>query len=144
MRSCVRIEQAARENRGSLPLSLSFCGRLFSGRELEWMQEMARDYAALGVTEIARTVCELLEWKRANGGLKNHECRQLLERMQAEGVLALPALRKLGGRGPRRANVSRQCFEPAPIECAPSGCEPLELALVEGKADSRLWREHME
>jgi hypothetical protein len=64
--------------------------------------------------------------------------------MQAEGVLALPALRKVGGRGPRRADVSRQCFDPAPIECAPSGCEPLELALVEGKADSRLWREHME
>jgi hypothetical protein len=127
-----------------MPESLTFCGRTFHRHELELMRQMAAEFSALGVTEIARTVCELLEWKRANGGLKNHECRQLLERMQAEGVLALPALRKLGGRGSRRADVSRQCFEPAPIECAPSGCEPLELALVEGKADSRLWREHME
>ncbi len=127
-----------------MPESLTFCGRTFHRHELELMRQMAAEFSALGVTEIARTVCELLEWKRANGGLKNHECRQLLERMQAEGVLALPALRKLGGRGSRRADVSRQCCEPAPIECAPSGCEPLELALVEGKADSRLWREHME
>jgi len=127
-----------------MPESLTFCGRTFHRHELELMRQMAAEFSALGVTEIARTVCELLEWKRANGGLKNHECRQLLERMQAEGALALPALRKLGGRGPRRADVSRQCFEPAPIECAPSGCEPLELALVEGKTDSRLWREHME
>ena len=49
------------------------------------MRGIAQDYAGLGVTEIARTVCELLDWKRPNGGLKNHECRQLLERLQAEG-----------------------------------------------------------
>src|SRR2546427_2669270 len=56
------------------------------------------EFSGLGVTEISRTVCELLEWKRPNGKLKNHECRQLLERLQAEGVLTLPALRNLGGR----------------------------------------------
>src|SRR5450759_2336525 len=99
-----------------MPESLTFCGRTFHRPELELMRQMAAEFSALGVTEIARTVCELLEWKRANGGLKNHECRQLLERMQAEGVLALPALRKLGGRGSRRADISRQCFEPAPID----------------------------
>jgi hypothetical protein len=38
------------ENLGNLPLSLSFCGRLFSKPELELMREMARDYARLGVT----------------------------------------------------------------------------------------------
>ena len=70
---------------------------------------MAREFSALGVTEIARTVCELLEWTRPSGGLKNHECRQLLERLQAEGFLQLPELRKLGGRGPRRADVSAAC-----------------------------------
>ncbi len=49
---------------------------------MESMREMARDYAGLGVTEIARTVCELLDWKRANGRLKDQECRQLLERLR--------------------------------------------------------------
>ena len=63
------------------------------------MRVVAHDYSGLGVTEIARTVCELLEWKRPNGKLKNHECRQLLERLQAEGVVTLPALRKRKGRG---------------------------------------------
>src|SRR5260370_15045213 len=31
-----------------------------------------------------------------------------------------------------------------PVECAVRECEPLELALVEGEAESRLWREHVE
>ena len=127
-----------------MPESLTFCGRTFRTSELELMRQTAREFAALGVTEIARTVCELLEWNRPSGGLKNHECRQLLERLQAEGFLRLPDLRKLGGRGPRRANVSGDCCEPATVECTASECEPLELALVEGPAESRQWRVHME
>lgn len=124
--------------------TLRFCGRTFYADELELMRQIAREFSALGVTEIARTVCELLAWKRPGGGLKNHECRQLLEQLEAAGFLALPELRKLGGRGPRRADISGPCCEPAPVECAARECEPLELALVEGRAESRRWRELME
>ena len=123
---------------------VTFCGRTFTAQEVELMRGMAHDYAGLGVTEIARTVCELLEWKRPNGGLKNHECRQLLERLAAGGMLQLPALRKLGGTGPRRVDVSGPGGEPERVECAASACEPLELALVSGQRESRLWREQME
>jgi Domain of unknown function (DUF4338) len=123
---------------------VTFCGRTFRVREVELMREIAQDYAGLGVTEIALTVCELLDWKRPNGGLKNHECRQLLERLQAEGRLKLPAVRKTRGRGPRRVDVSQLCWEPEPVECTAKECEPLELALVEGAAESRRWREHVE
>jgi Domain of unknown function (DUF4338) len=127
-----------------MPESLTFCGRTFRVGEVELMRQIALEFSALGVTEIARTVCELLEWKRPGGGLKNHECRQLLERLQVEGLLKLPDLRKLGGRGPRRADISRPCFEPAAVACAASECEPLELALVESKAESARWREQVE
>lgn len=134
-----------------MPESLTFCGRTFGPGELELMRQTARDFSALGVTEIARTVCELLEWTRPSGGLKNHECRQLLERLQAEGFLKLPELRHLGGRGPRRADVrgadpfriSGTGPEPAPVACA-SECEPLELVLVDGTTESRRWREQIE
>lgn len=127
-----------------MPESLTFCGRTFRAGELELMRQTAGEFSALGVTEIARTICELLEWTRPNGGLKNHECRQLLERLQAEGFLKLPEVRKLGGRGPRRADVSASRIEPAPVACAVGECEPLELVLVEGPAESRQWREQVE
>src|SRR5437879_8811955 len=97
------------------PKVVSFCGRTFSASRLELMRQTVAEFPALGVTEISRTVCELLGWKRPNGRLKNHECRQLLERLQAEGVLTLPALRNLGGRGPRRVDIRQPCFEPQPF-----------------------------
>jgi hypothetical protein len=60
-----------------------------------------------------------------------------LERLQAEGFLQLPDLRKLGGRGVRRIDVSTVCCEPVPVACAARECEPLELVLVEGQKESR-------
>ena len=124
--------------------ALTFCGRTFGATELALMRQIAAEFSALGVTEIARTVCELLDWKRPSGALKNHECRLLLERLSAEGYLQLPPLRKLGGRGPRRADGSGSLAVPLPVECTASECEPLELALVEGRAESRRWREWLE
>ena len=91
---------------GPMPKSVTFCGRTFGAGELELMRQTIREFSALGVTEIVRTLCELLEWKRSDGRLKNHECQQLLEQLAAEGFLRLPALQKLGGRGPRRADIA--------------------------------------
>jgi hypothetical protein len=59
-----------------MPQSLTFCGRTFSPSELDLMRQIARQFSGLGVTEIARTVCELLAWTRPNGGLKNHESQR--------------------------------------------------------------------
>jgi len=123
---------------------VTFCGRTFRGDQLALMRQVAAECSALGVTEIARTLCELLDWKRPNGKLKNHECRQLLERLAEEKFLALPELRPLGGSGSRRPQVSRADSEPAVLECTAGECEPLELVLVEGEAESRRWRESLE
>jgi hypothetical protein len=56
-----------------MPECLTFCGRTFRSRELVLMRQTAQEFSGLGVTEIARTICKLLEWTRRNGGLKNHE-----------------------------------------------------------------------
>ena len=128
----------------AMPESLTFCGRTFGAAELTLMRQIAREFSALGVTEIARTVCELLEWRRPSGRLKNHECRQMLERLQAQAFLKLPALRKLGGRGPRRPELSGPCAEFTAVAGTVSEYTPLELDLVEGEAESRRWREKVE
>jgi hypothetical protein len=66
-----RLKQETERLRRELEAALRATKRLV-------MRQMAREFSTLGVTEIARTVCELLNWTRPNGGLKNHECRQLL------------------------------------------------------------------
>ena len=115
---------------------VTFSGRTFTTPEIALMQEIAHDYAGLGVTEIARTVCELLDWKRPSGGLKNHECRLLLEELQSAGVLRLPVVRALGGRGLRKVKVTTAEAPPDLILGSAGAFSPLQLHLVEGEADS--------
>ena len=108
------------------------------------MREMARDYAGLGVTEIARTVCELLDWKRANGRLKDQECRQLLERLRDQGWLTLPPVRNSGPRGPRQIPLSEASAPQLNQEGSAGEFEPLELRVVQSRSESRLWMELIE
>ena len=110
------------------------------------MRGIASEFAGLGVTEISRTVCELLEWKRPNGGLKNLECRQLLERLCARGLLSLPELRITKPRGPQVVRQTTRS-DPQPEMGGSAGpYEPLRLQLLagEGGGDSALFREYLE
>jgi hypothetical protein len=132
------------EPRGRALLSVRFGGRLFTEQELKLMREMARDYAGLGVTEIARTVCELLDWKRANGRLKDQDCRKLLERLRDQGWLTLPPVRNSGPKGPRRIPLSEASIPQATLEGSAGEFAPLELRVVESRSESRLWTELIE
>lgn len=122
----------------------TFSGRTFSVEELQLIQQISQDFASLGRTEISRTVCELLDWRRPNGGLKNHEARLLLEHLEGLGWVRLPAVRRLGGRGPRRVKwTSRSDWQQKQIGSA-GEFEPLELQVVQRGSDSQLWREWLE
>src|SRR5437016_4105539 len=123
------------------PEPITYSGRSFSCEELSLIQQATRDCAGLGVTEIARTICEWLDWKRPNGQLKNHECRLLLERLQRERFLMLPPLRPSGRRGPRQ--VSTDVDTPPVIQATIAQLQPLLLTLVDA-SDSRLWRQFIE
>jgi hypothetical protein len=132
------------ENPGKVSVSLRFCGRIFSGQELELMREIARDYAGLAMTEMARTVCELLEWKRANGRLKDQECRQLLEHLRDQAWLRLPPVQNSGPRGPRRIQLTEVSAPQAQVEGSAGEFEPLQMQLVESRQESQLWTELIE
>ena len=122
---------------------VTFCGRTFSPADLGLMRQVVADCSGLAVTEIARTICELLPWTRPNGHLKNHECRQLLEQLHAQGWVQLPTVRALGPRGPRRV-VPTSRSDPQPVvQGSAAQYDPLRLSLVAPGEESALWREYL-
>src|SRR6266508_6751809 len=98
----------------SKTVPIVFCGQSFAATEIELIHDVVSDFPSLCLTEIARTVCELLEWKRPNGRLKNHECRLLLEKLSADGLVHLPAVRECGPRGPRVVLPTENSVEQEP------------------------------
>ncbi len=71
----------------------NFVGHQVDPQELDVIRSVVGECAGLSRDELAATVCELLGWTRATGRLKGRECRDLLERLQAAGVVTLPAKR---------------------------------------------------
>ena len=119
-----------------------FSGRTFSAREMTLIREVVRDCAGLSRMELARTVCELVRWRRPNGRLKARECREFLERLDAEGGLVLPDKRlgRVPGsvtRVPRTAAGEPGC----PLVGSVRDIEPLRVELVREPAERLLFRE---
>jgi hypothetical protein len=111
---------------------LRFAGREFSSSDLELIRQITSDFAGLGITEIARTACELLEWKRPSGGLKNPECRRLIEHLAGQGLLRLPERRGRGAPGMRRVARTERGESQAEIRGSAGEFAPLRLEVVRG------------
>lgn len=83
--ACVSVEFAAR-------------GRTFTPRQLDRIAQIVRAYNSEGRTKISQRVCRALRWKQANGLLKDVACREVLRKLDALGLIKLPAPRSLGAR----------------------------------------------
>lgn len=120
----------------------SFSGRQFTAAELALIQEVVDTCGGLSRVELASTVCELLGWSRANGGLKARECREFLERLEGEGLLRLPEKRagKPVGTRTRIPMTARGDAQPV-LRCAVAAVLPIYLGLVTSREDRLLFRE---
>ncbi len=72
----------------------SFAGQDVAAAELELIREVVDSCAGVSRTELAKTVCELLGWRRRNGSLRGLECREYLEQLESCGYLQLPEKRR--------------------------------------------------
>ena len=122
--------------------TMRFSGRAFSDREVTLIGKVVRDCSGLSRMELARTVCELLRWRRPNGKLKARECREFLERLDAEGALVLPDKRRGRGVGSVTRVPRTAAGEPGrPLVGSVRDIEPLEVELVQEPAQRLLFRE---
>jgi hypothetical protein len=67
-----------------------YCGRHFSGAELEQIREIIASDERLNRVKISRRVCELFGWYKPDGGVKEMSCRVALLRMERDGLIRLP------------------------------------------------------
>jgi hypothetical protein len=123
---------------------IPFNGRTFSVADLGVIQTLTTDCAGLPRTELAATLCELLDWRRPTGRLKQHEGRRLLEHLAVKGLVTLPPLRGAQAhRGPRGAPRSPQGAPAPAVVGSVRDVLPVTLEVVPpGRhGPSRLWRE---
>jgi hypothetical protein len=123
---------------------LSFCGHAVTEAELGLIRRITREFANLALTELAATICELLEWRRPNGGLKSRECYLFLRELHRRGWLPwLPAPQP---RQPCQPRV-KPAAELDPSQELLTGSldeyRPIQLQLIQDAAGRRLFRDYL-
>lgn len=119
-----------------------FSGKAFRPKELGLIRDIVADCSGLSRMELARTVCELLGWKRPSGSLKARECREYLERLEAQGALVLPEKRAGRALGSVTRVPVTAAGEPGPRLLGSVGdVGPLTIELVRRSEERLLFRE---
>lgn len=115
------------------------CGQSFAESTLDRLRETIRQEPALSRRALSRRVCEWLDWRSANGQLKEMSARCALLKLQRAGVVSLPPPRS----GP-------QCARPIPsppaspqLKGSVESLQAVELIPVGGprSAAARLWKQ---
>ena len=121
-----------------------YCGRAFSPDDLQAIVRTIELNPTVRRTPLSRLVCEQLSWRRPDGRLREMSCRVAMLRMQADGLITLPA--SLISKPRRRARfIATPATDEQPLLLAAVHELPaLKLSIVDGRATpSRLWNEYV-
>jgi hypothetical protein len=125
--------------------TVSFCGRVLTASELNLVRQIIADFPRLSQAELAYTICELLEWRRPNGKLKNPECVEWLQKWQQQALPGLPELRVTKPRGAHRLLATDpQSDPPPPLHGRLADYQPLRLQLIEDLVGRRLFQQYIQ
>jgi len=120
-----------------------YCGREFAPEQIGQIRALIRTHPEANRARLSYLVCEALNWRKPDGGLKDMSCRVAMLRMERDGLIELPA--PLFRVSPCRS-YSHRTPEAEPGPTLAGGVHELtgiRLAVV-GKRDSRLWNEYID
>lgn len=123
---------------------LPFCGRELTPEELDLVRQITREFSTLALTELAHTVCELLEWRRPNGTLKSRECYLFLQALHDRGWLPWLPPPQARTRRPRITVLDSQSEVQSPLTGSLRDYLPLRLQLLKRREDRRLFQHYLQ
>jgi len=124
----------------ALPTFLS--GRYFTAQEIKDIQETVRVFSKLSWHELMQTICEHLSWVTPAGENKVDSCSKALRKLEALGLVKLPAKRDCKG-SKQRIVVGVQTDPQVEIVGTVRDYAPIELHPVTSKELMQLWNEYV-
>lgn len=121
---------------------IRYCGRDFTNKELDQIRAFIKENPQYHRAKLSREVCQMLQWLKPDGKLKDMSCRVAMLRMQEDGLIELPEPLRT------KAVIRKIKFTPATdpqdsIFCPVNQLPHLQLQMV-NKTNSSLWNEYIE
>ena len=116
-----------------------YVGRDFSDVEMELVRTICANPAYPTRASISRALCQTLEWRKPDGGLKEMSARVALAKMAADGLIILPAPTR-PQPVPRR-HLEATIEEGPVLACSLRELGSVSLVRVDTRSDSATWNE---
>lgn len=121
----------------------NFCGHEVTDGEWELIEQITREFSGLPTTELAGTVCELLEWRRPNGGLKIRECYLWLLNLRSKGWLPWLPEPQVHTKRPHTITLDELSDPQPPLTGSLAHWAPVTLERVEEPNGRKLFRQYI-
>jgi hypothetical protein len=95
-------------------------------------------------TQISRLVCEKLNWRKKNGGLKDMCCRVALLRMQDDGIITLPPPKRKARCGKVNIEFTEKTIAQKQVVRPVHEFNNLHFRSVATPKDASLWNEYID
>lgn len=126
-----------------MPTTLKrYCGRNFTEQELDKIRALIDEGSNRTRASLSRLTCQLLDWYKPDGGLKDMSCRVAMLRMEKDGLITLPAARNKppSQKVQLTSQTDPQTDITLPIDALPT---PQICPVIHAKT-SRLWNEYIQ
>ena len=81
-------------------------------------------------TRLSKEICELWNWKRPNGSLKDMACRTMLLKLEKGEYLKLPKLRRKSPQSLGRKKLQTMLHSQAAVETSIQNLYPIQITEV--------------
>jgi hypothetical protein len=121
-------------------------GQTIGSEEIAFLRHFIAAHSDSSRWKLSRQLCEALDWKQANGTLRDVVCRGLLLLLERAGQIALPAVRRCirGQRRSARARPEAVRIDTTPLAMPLGALGPVDLQLVRRTAEEPLFNSLLE
>lgn len=125
--------------------SVQYCGHVFTVSQMEAIGTLIADNPNANRARLSRLVCQILDWRRPDGRLKEMSCRVAMLRMQGDGLIQLPLPRNGNNNGrPYHRRTAQAEPEVLPVAASAGALLDLRLELVSTRTQSHQWNEYID
>lgn len=123
---------------------MRYCGRTFTHAELNRIKELIAANPKASRAALSRSVCQLLQWYRLDGRLKDMSCRVAMLRMQEDGLLQLPPPRNGNNNGKPYPRRTQKTDPKPPVVLSSTAFSALTVEPIQDSNQSHLWNEYIQ
>ncbi|MBM3702111.1 MAG: DUF4338 domain-containing protein [Actinobacteria bacterium] len=115
-------------------------GQKIAAKDIELVRQLINTNSSWGRTRLSKELCVLWNFKDGNGRLKDMACRNLLLKLEKQGLITLPARKSGTNNAKRNASIAYVIHSTSAISAELKTLTPLQLRLAEDKDTLRLFK----